>query len=328
MNSFIRAIEYHLPDRHLDNVELASLFEGWSATKIEFKTGIKSRRVAGENETASDLGVTAAGKLFDSGVIRRDEVDFLLFCSESPDYPLPPTACVVQNRLGIPVNCGALDFNLGCSGFVYGLGLAHALIMSDQARNVLLITADTYTKYIAPTDQTTRTIFGDGAAATLISQCPEPRIGPFVYGTDGSGCNNLIVERGGSRSKLSAVFEKSPQPDHLHMNGPEVFNFSITEVPKAVQALLNKAGISLDAVNCTVFHQANKFMLEHLRDKIGIDANRFFIEMTETGNTVSASIPIALKIAADRGVITSGMTIMLVGFGVGYSWAATLLRWK
>lgn len=332
MHAFVKAIEYYLPEKILTNDDLEQLYDGWSALKIEKKTGIRVRHIAGEDETASDLGYHAAKKIFDSGVVSPSEIDFLLFCSESPDHPLPPCSCVLQNRLDIPETAGALDYNLGCSGFVYGLGLAQGLIASGQATNVLLITSETYSKYIHASDKSVRTIFGDGAAATLVSTCDEPRIGPFVYGTDGSGFSNLIVGPGGTRSdayiKSLNLIAKTEFPENLFMNGPEIFNFTINAVPKAINQILEKSGIKQDSIDYFVFHQANKYMLEHLRQKIGIPSEKFFVDIAETGNTVSASIPIALKEATTRKAIKNGDLVLLIGFGVGYSWATTLVRWQ
>ena len=230
MCAYIAGIEYYLPNDTLSNKDLENIYDKWSAAKIEEKTGIRERHIASDNETASDLGFYAGEKIFKSGLVKRSEIDFLLFCTESPDYPLPPCACILQDRLGIPVTAGALDYNLGCSGFIYGLGLAEGLIASGQAKRVLLITAETYSKYIHPNDQSVRTIFGDAAAATLISACESRNIGPFVYGTDGSGYKNLIVAPGGSRSKCSldtlGLSELTDYPNNLYMNGPEIFNFT------------------------------------------------------------------------------------------------------
>ncbi len=194
MKAFIRAIEYSLPDTVLTNEQLSLEFPGWSVEKIEEKTGISERRIAGPGEFASDLGVSAVQRLFASGACQPSDVDFLLYCTQSPDYYLPTTACLMQERLAIPTTAGALDFNLGCSGYIYGLGLAKGLVETGQARNVLLVTAETYSKFIYPQDRSVRTLFGDGAAATLIqgAESPVDCIGPFVYGTDGRGADNLI----------------------------------------------------------------------------------------------------------------------------------------
>jgi 3-oxoacyl-[acyl-carrier-protein] synthase-3 len=312
MHAVVRAIEYHLPEQVLTNEQLAREFPDFSSAKIEAKTGIRERRLAAAGERASDLAVHAARRLFEVGLSPRD-VDYLLYCTQSPDQPLPTTACLLQERLGIPTTAGALDFNLGCSGYVYGLSLAKGLIESGQVRNVLLLTAETYSKYLDPTDRGVRTIFGDGAAATWITAAEGdgPAIGPVIFGTDGAGACNLMVRPGDGR---------------LHMNGGEIFTFTLRAVPRAVAQLLERAGLALADVDRFVFHQANQYMLEHLRQKLGIAADKFIIEMRDCGNTVSSTIPIALKRALDAGTIRPGHRVMLVGFGVGYSWAALLLR--
>ncbi len=338
MYASIAAIEYYLPDRALSTVELSAQFPEWSVAKIDEKTGIHERHVAAAEECASDLAVAAARRLFDSDVCAPSGIDYILLCTQSPDYFLPTTACLVQERLGIPTTSGALDFNLGCSGFIYGLGLAEGLVATGQARKVLLLTAETYSKFLHPRDRSVRTIFGDAAAATLLSavDAPRPLLGPFIYGTDGKGAVNLIVPSGGMRrprtseTALEAEDESGNvrSADHLFMDGAEIFNFTLTAVPKSVNALLDKAGLSLDAVDLFVFHQANRYMLEHLRKRMKIPVEKFQVSMAHCGNTVSSTIPIALKHALAEGRLREGSVVMLVGFGVGYSWGATLLRWR
>lgn len=322
-------IVYYLPERNMTNDLLSQRFPEWSVHKIGSKTGISNRHISGVEEFSSDLAVAAAEKLFEKRIAEKDKVDFLLLCTQSPDYFLPTTACIVQDRLGLPTTAGALDFNLGCSGFVYGLSLAQGLICSGSATNVLLITSETYSKFIHPEDKGNLTIFGDAAAACLISKesglCSMDH---FVFGTDGSGAENLIVKRGGLR------FPKTPHSDkedldsgnYLYMNGPEIFSFTIKAVPKLIQQTLNKASLKIDDIDLFVFHQANRYMLEHLRKKIGIPEEKFFIFMENCGNTVSSTIPIALKEAIDMGRIRKGDKVLLAGFGVGYSWAGCILQ--
>ena len=332
----MRAIASYLPERELTNEELAQTFGDWTADKILEKTGIRSRRIAGENECSSDLGVRAAERLFAETGIARQSIDYLLFCTQSPDYFLPTTACLVQDRLGLSNACGAIDFNQGCSGFVYGLSLAKGLIESGTASNVLLITAETYSKFVNPRDRSVRTIFGDAAAATLITGVESDRdlIGPFVFGTDGRGAGNLIVRAGGMReppSESSAVEHEDKggnwrSDDDLYMNGPEIFTFTLKAVPPAIDSLLARAAKTKQDVDFYVLHQANRFMLEKLRNKLGIPEDRFCIDMEDCGNTVSSTIPIALERAKARGRLASGMRAMLVGFGVGYSWSAGLME--
>ena len=332
----IHSIASYLPETELTNDELAVQFGDWTPEKIFEKTGIRTRRIAGENETSSDLGVRAAEQLFARGACAPGDVDYLLFCTQSPDYFLPTTACLVQNRLGIPTSAGAIDFNQGCSGFVYGLSLAKSLIETDQAKNVLLITAETYSKFINPRDRSVRTVFGDAAAATLVrgAESDGDRIGPFVFGTDGRGADNLIVKAGGLRMPITqaAREEKADKGGNvradvnLYMNGPEIFNFTLSTLPGAVNGLLKKSALSLDDVDYFIFHQANQFMLDRIRAKLAIPQEKFCIDMDWCGNTVSSTIPIALERAVASGRVQPGARVMVVGFGVGYSWAAAMMR--
>jgi 3-oxoacyl-[acyl-carrier-protein] synthase-3 len=318
----VTAIAIHLPERTESNADLQREFPTWRMQQVENKTGIQLRHLAAAEECASDLAFQAAEKLFASGACRREEIDYLLFCTQTPDYFLPTSACLLQHRLGLPQGIGALDFNLGCSGYIYGLSLASALIDSGQANHVLLLTADTYSKLIQPADRHVRTIFGDAAAASLVQRSPSkttvPGIGPFVLGTDGSGGEHLITRAG--------AFRHPSGTPYLEMNGPEIFQFALRVVPQCVNELLRRAGLELHDIDLFIPHQANHHMLEHLRDSLKISPERFFIGMHDCGNTVSASIPIAMQQARERGVINAASRVMLLGFGVGYSWGACLLR--
>lgn len=337
MKATIAAIEYYLPPAVSDTAQLAAEFPEWSVQKIEDKTGVKQRHIATGEECSSDLAVSAARQLFDSGVVTPAEIDYVLLCTQSPDYFLPTTACLVQDRLGIPATAGALDFNLGCSGYIYGLGLAQGLIETGQASNILLLTAETYSKFLHPKDRSVRTIFGDAAAATLVravDRC-DPALGPYVYGTNGAGGPHLIVPTGGMREPRTAdsATEQTDDSgnvrsrDNLFMSGADVFTFTLEVVPATVAKILERSGLAPDDIDLYVFHQANKYMLEHLRKKIKLPAEKFWVSMSHCGNTVSSTIPIALKDAVAAGKLQPGATVMLVGFGVGLSWGATIARW-
>jgi len=330
----ISNIKIFLPDQILTNEELAELYPDWSAEKIYEKTGIRERRIAAAHETACDLGYQAARRLFESGAALASEIDFIILCTQAPDYILPSTACILQDRLGIPKTSGAFDINLGCSGYVYGLSIAKGLIETGSAKCILFVTADTYSKYINPLDKSVRTLFGDAATATLIrgSKQPEPQIGPFVFGTDGSGAKDLIVEAGLFRRPKDAETSLTTtdhsgnvrSAENLYMNGANVMNFSLREVPRAVDCLLEKARISKDDVDYFVFHQANSFMLNALQRKLRIPKEKMPLVVEKTGNTVSSTIPLALNELDLLGDRQHGKKAMLVGFGVGLSWAACL----
>lgn len=330
MNSEINKIYYYLPEKIITNKDLEADFPEWDSEKIENKIGIKERHIADETETALDLGYKAALGLINE--IDKSKIDFLLFCTQSPDYFLPTSACILQEKLGLNKDIGALDYNLGCSGFVYGLALAKGLIHAEIVSNVLLVTSETYNKHIHKKDKSNRTIFGDGAAATLITKSDKEKIFKFDLGTDGNGKNNLIVKNGGIRNRKLITTEKIDNAgniysdDNLFMNGPEIFNFTIEMIPKTINNCLIKNKITLEEIDFVIFHQANKYMLEHLRRKLRIPSEKFYINLEKTGNTVSATIPIALKDCLDKGLIKKGSKVLLSGFGVGYSWASTIIE--
>jgi len=332
MKAFIKGISCYLPEKILTNEDLLKDFPEWSVDKVASKIGITQRHIAGEKETAADMAVAAAEMLFSEYNFDRRKIDFILLCTQSPDYFLPATACIIQERLGLSTEAGALDFNQGCSGFVYGLSLAKGLIMSGTSKNVLLITSETYSKHIHPRDKSNRTIFGDAAAATLISEEGFAEILGFSLGTDGRGAGNLIVKTGGMRNrdmKNDLVSDDSGNPvcsDNLYMNGTEILSFTLETVPLLVEKTLAVNNMKQEDIDLFVFHQANKYMMEFLRKKLKVEPAKFYYCMEKTGNTVSSTIPIALKAAILNGDIAPGMKAMLAGFGVGYSWGGNILR--
>lgn len=328
----ILTIEYVFPEKLLTNEELATLYKNWSAEKIFNKTGIRSRHVAKANETVADLGVTAAEKLITKNIIPKEEIDFVLCVTQSPDYKLATTACIIQDRLSLSKKAGAFDINLGCSGYIYGLAVAKSLVETGIANNVILITAETYSKHINPLDKSTRTIFGDGAAATLIGH-GGMEIGSFDLGTDGSGKDFLIIPAGGARKACTpeTAVEKETEgnirsEDNLFMSGADIFEFTIREVPASVKRLMKKEDLKKDDIGLYVFHQANQFMLDFLVKLMKVDKEKFYLNFADIGNTVSASIPIAFKRAMEEGMVKPNQTIMLCGFGGGLSWGSTVVR--
>lgn len=330
----IAAIATHLPEQVLSNDELALCFD-WSAKKIYSKLGIRERRIAAAEETATDLACAAGQKLFERHGCDAEEIDFLIFCTQAPDYILPTSACILQDRLGLSRHVGAVDINLGCSGFVYGLSLAAGLIGSGAARNVLLLTADTYSKFIHPGDRSVRTLFGDGAAATLIRPSLESRIGPFVFGSDGSGARNLMVETGGARMQRSAATALEVRDgagnvragDSLYMNGAAVMSFTLREVPEACRRLFELTNTSWNDYRYFVAHQANKFLLDALQKRLDLPSEQMPRHFEFIGNTVSSTIPFVLEELLAKGQLAAGDRLMLLGFGVGLSWANASIIW-
>lgn len=330
-DAFIKHISFYLPPDTLSNDELAILFPEWNAEKVNAKIGINSRHIA-NTETATDMAIKAAKNLFNESGISPDNIDFILFCTQSPDYFLPTSACLIQKALDIPTSAGALDFNLGCSGYVYGLSLAKGLVMAGVAKNILLITSETYSKYIHPQDKGNMSIFGDGASASLISDNGIALIGDFVLGSDGEGASNLIVKTGASRFPKPANeinFDENGHinaSDYLYMNGPEILTFTLNRIPQLLKETVAKNNLDADDINMYVLHQANKFILNTLRKVCGIKKENFYIDLEESGNTVSSTIPIALALSIKDQSISNGMNVIIAGFGVGYSWGATLLK--
>lgn len=332
MGASITAISYYLPEKVLNNEELSRIFPEYTPEEIFKRTGIKERRIAAPDEIPSDSAIIAAEKFFkEHTFIKKEDVDFLLFTTEMVDRRGPATACVLQNKIGLPINIGAIDIPMGCSGFVYGLLVAQGLINSKVAKNILFLTGDAATKVIHPADHELRMIFGDAMAATLISETKDNGIGSFVVGTDGSGAPNLIVSGCCGAEKptkewLDKYADVGGMPyGHLTMNGTEILNFSLKKVPPLIKEVLEKEKLGMDDIDMFVFHQASGFMLEVLRRKLKIPKEKFFTNLELVGNTVAATIPLALYDAMKQGVIKKGHKVLIAGFGIGYSWGATIL---
>lgn len=322
--AYINKIAVYLPEQVEENRQ----------NRLTKKTGIYRRHLSAEHEHASDLAQKAAESLFKQGV-DRESIDFLLFCTQSPDYILPTTACILQDRLNLDKRIGALDFNLGCSGYIYGLSLAKGLIDSGQANRILLLTAETYTKYIHPQDLTVRPLFGDAATATLIvgEECEAEGIKGMVFGSDGSGHDHLIVPVGASRepycqSKIQEfkdVYGNMRTNANLYMNGAAITDFALEVVPKTLEKVLEKCHMKRDEIDYYVFHQANQFILRFLQEKCGLLEYPYWNDVQEYGNTVSNSIPLALYDLLQGHPKRPLKNILLLGFGVGLSWAGCIV---
>jgi 3-oxoacyl-[acyl-carrier-protein] synthase-3 len=322
----------------MTNEELDRLNPDWNIHELAKVTGVLQRRVAEPNDFASDYALAAAEKLFEESGISRDEIDFVLFNSYSPDYISPATACILQDKLGIPNHAGAIDFNVGCTGFVYGLSIANGLILSGACKNVLFITSDVTTKYLHPGDKSTWTLFGDGASACVVSANTgqeDSEICSFVMGTDGKGYKNIIVKNGGARFPVRELNPPDSEDNYgnivndncIRMNGSGVFLFSIKTGPKMVTQLLEKEKLKAKDIDRAVFHQASKYILQTIAKKTGLQDDQYRLDLETLGNTVASSIPIAIHNDIVEGKIKRGDTLMLASFGVGFSWAGAILKW-
>lgn len=333
----IYAIEYFLPERVLTSQDIAAM-SGLDRQIMETKLGIRSLHIAGPDEAVSDLAVLASERLFAASAYPREKINGIIICTQNPDYKLPATACIVQDRLGLPKECLAFDINQGCSGYPYGLAVGASLINSDICQNVLLVMSEAYSKVVSYRDKTVCGLFGDGAAATLLRKAPKQGRGilAFHFGTDGSGYDRLIVPAGGSRLPSTGQTHQmvedasgdSRSLEHIRMRGRDIFEMMDREVPVSVKAALGAVPLGVDDVKLFVFHQANKYMLEYLFRRLRLPSEKTTVCLEETGNTVSASIPIALKHAVESGRVGSGDIVVICGFGVGLSWATTVLRWS
>lgn len=337
MKSYIKAISYYLPENVITNDDLASRFPDLKIEDLTRLTGVKQRHHAPEDETAADLAFHAAKKLFDEHKIKAEDIDHIIFCAQGTDYITPSTSCLLQDRLGIPESAGTLDINQGCTGYIYGLSVANGLIATGNAKNVLLLTSVNISELIHPQDKSNLAIFGDGAAATLISpntDHQESGIGDFVFGTDGKGYEAIIIKYGGARypyGKYEATDYTDPSGSirndrNFYMNGAAVFTFSVEKAPLLVRQVMEKAGWNADDVDLYVLHQANRIILESIFRKMKIPTEKQYFQLENCGNTVSSTIPIALYHALAEGKIKRGDRLVLAGFGVGFSWAGCGIR--
>ena len=334
MDAFVSALTYALPERVVTNDDLQRENADWDMSRIGGKVGITQRHIAADDETSSDLAYAAGRKLLEAVDVDRASIDCLIFCTQTPDHVLPTTACILQQRLGLGTHVAAFDFNQGCSGYIYGLGIAKAFIAAGMARRVLFLTGETYSKLIHPRDRTVRVLFGDAGSATLITAEPGgARIGAVRLGSDGAGAENLMVRAGGFRRSRNAETNVETTDDigctrtdeHLFMDGQAITVFALQRVPLLIDETLKDAGLTPDAIDHFVFHQANAFMNERLRTRLKVPAEKVPTFMESVGNTVVNTIPIVLRESGVR--FDAGQRVLTVGFGVGYSWGAAVLDW-
>jgi 3-oxoacyl-[acyl-carrier-protein] synthase-3 len=331
VGAYIKAISYYLPEKVLTNEELSSHFPQYSAEEIYKRTGIKERHISEADELPSDMAVKAAEKLFSEHNIKRQEIDFLIFCTTLLDRQAPTTACILQDKLGLSKTIGAIDNPMGCSGYIYSLLMAKSLIASGAAHNILILAGETLTKSVHPEDHELVMLFGDGMTATLVGECENDSIGNFVLGTDGSGAKNLIIKGCNAREKADETWLQEYKDANglsygrLYMDGVEIVGFSIRSVPLMVNEVLAKENMAMADIDFFIFHQAGKFILDMLKKKMNIPAEKFCMNLENKGNSSSATIPLALYDSFKTGVIKKGSKVLLAGFGVGYSWGATII---
>ena len=311
IGSKILGIEYYLPKKKENNKTLKKFNPKLDIDRVKEKTGINNRFISGKDETVIDISTKSSNKIFKK--FPKKKIDFLILVTQTSPYRIPTTACILQNKLGLKKNLIAFDVNLGCSGFIYALRMGSSLIESKQAKNGLIICADTYTKYISKKNTACRPIFSDAAAAILLCKSSKNKIGPFEFGTDGSGHDAL---------------ELPVNTDEIVMKGAKVLTFAMNVVPNNVNLLLKKNKINKNKIDKFIFHQASKYILDNINRILSIKKEQTFENYSKVGNTISASIPVALKDASNKKKLSENDLIVLAGYGVGLSWGSTFLKWS
>ena len=325
MFATIRAISTYLPAQIENNSELID-------ARFMKKIGVNCRHICTKDEAAGDLAFNAAEKLFAEYNIDRHETDFILLCTQHPDHLGPHTSAHLQHRLGLKKSVGTMDISLGCSGYVYGLAVAKGLIETGLAKKILFITSSVYTKYINARDKATRPLFGDGATATWIDGGDKENLRAFVFGSDGSRFDKLIIPVGGSRHMPRdnpEIFSTDDNGNYrsnyeIFMDGMAITYFTLREVPPLVEKVLAAANLTRADLDYCIFHQANKFMMTYLRDKANLNDVPFHNDISATGNLVSGSVPLAIEQVVKNSGAEKLKCVMLAGFGVGLSWAGCI----
>jgi 3-oxoacyl-[acyl-carrier-protein] synthase-3 len=343
MKAYIEAISAAFPERVVTNEDLHAINPSWNMAQVAERAGVLSRHVASEGETAFDLSKTACDKLFAHDAHMLQEVDAIIYCTQSPDFIMPPNAHLLHQYLKLPDKVLAFDYNLACSGFVYGLAMTNAFIVAGQAKKVLLVTADTYSKYIHPQDRSARALFGDAAAATLISADADIQgFNRFDLASHGAAYDKFYIPAGGLRLPKSTTtcVEKMDKhgnvitDEHIKMDGMAVWSFINSAVPVQIREHLAQVGWEANAVDFYLFHQASKMTLDSLARVLQIDVARMPMNIAHVGNTVSASIALCLRdvlLAGKKNVkngIKIGDKLLVSGFGVGLSYGTTSLIYE
>lgn len=330
--SVIRGISSSIPKEVVHLSSLSSLFGTDEVKKIMASTGIEQIRIAKEGQCASDLCLTAAEDLLEKLEISPLTIDGIVFVSQTPDYKMPATSVLLQHRLGLPTTAVAFDINYGCSGFVYGLYQASMLIEAGGCNRVLVCVGDTATRMVHPQDRSVRMVFGDGGSAVLIDN--GEATSHFLLRTDGSGADSLIIPAGGARKTINEetaipvedVDGNIRNEETVRMNGMEIMNFALREIPAMINEMLTVTGWRKDEVGTFALHQANQFMLEYLRKKMKLPKESVPIAVSTVGNTGPASIPLMLSLKhQDLSAAKQLEKVICCGFGVGLSWAACSL---
>ena len=326
----LRDIAFAVPETRIGSDEVAR-WTGLDPRFIAEKIGVESRAFLRAEEAPVSLAKQACSSLFErSRQLDPRQIKLLVVVTQNPDFKLPHDSALLQDALGLSTDVACFDVNLGCSGYVYALSIARALMAAEEISDALVVTCDAYSRIMDPSDRDTIPLFGDAASATWLSAEAGGRIGRPDFGTDGSGAEHLIVPAGGAARPLSSVHgerasEVSPDDLRLHMNGRAIFNFMMERVPASLQRCLQRNGLTQDQVDFFVFHQASRFLLDTLARRLRLPADRVPINIARLGNTVSSTIPIVLSELLAEGRL-AGKRVLVSGFGVGLSWATNIIE--
>jgi 3-oxoacyl-[acyl-carrier-protein] synthase-3 len=321
----IDAVGAYVPQRVLTNKDLEKMVDTtdeWITTR----TGIKERRIAEDWQASSDLAFEAAKMALERAKIEPRDLDLIIVCGVTFDYPFPATACILQDKLGAR-KAGAMDIEAGCTGFIYSLSVAYGYVATGVYENVLVVGSDVLSKVTDWQDRSSCILFGDAAGAAVVSTYKgQGELLNFYLRSDGSRVDDLLIPAGGSRNPAShkTVEERL---HYMKLNGPEVFRLAVRVIEDAVLAVLEKANLSKEEISLFIPHQANIRIINTAARNLGIPEEKFFVNVQRYGNTSAASIPLALYEALEEGRIKSGDYVMLVGFGAGLTWGAYLIRW-
>lgn len=334
MSVLIKGIEYFLPECIVTNNDLHEENPNWEMASIEAKSGVSQRHIARDDETALDLAKRACDRMFSQARYDKSMIDAVIFCTQSPDYLMPSNAFLIHDYLDLPDNVLAFDINLACSGYVYGLTLARALIVAQTASNVLLVTGDTYSKYINKRDRSARVLFGDGASVSWIQSAAYGKgIQDTLLASSGKNFAKFYIPGGACRMPATEDTRKETADESgnirskhdIHMDGLGVWRFIQSTVPIQIRRLLERNSLSKDDIDLYVFHQASKMTIDSLTKALRLNTEKVYMDISNIGNTVSTSIPIALKDAMSAGRITEGSRVLISGFGVGLSWGTMIM---
>lgn len=334
MGVYIKHCEYHLPDKKISNKDLAIAHPEWDVEKAGLKSGVINRHISAPDETALDLAIKAVEILFSNNEIEKEQISGIIFCTQSPDYIMPQNSFLIHKHFNFSQDVWSYDYSLACSGFILGISMARGMIETGLAENILLITSETYSKYINPRDRSTNILFGDGAAATIISKCDADSVVDIKISSNGNKFETFYIPAGGSRlpkDETTCINETDQSGnikclEDIHMNGFAVWQFISKNVSKQISNLLSKNNLEVNDIDLFLFHQASKMTLDSLIKMLKIDQDKTFSNIENIGNTVSASIPIALKDAVDAGKLKRGNLILISGFGVGLSWGSIIMK--